>query len=173
MGSRAVITTSQSDELETSQDIGLYTQFYGPRDCVEAFLTYCKMRNFPSPEVQSIGWHGLCTVMENFSGENARISIGKCCDLGIEFLDYGVYVIQDWEIVDRQHQFAADESDYDAVYRIILKIDQAQPKEQQLGKGKIDLLWEDLNPEYKLYLKLKEKFSNRKQPAAKKKGLER
>ena len=75
LGSRAVITTSQSDELENSQDIGLYTQFYGPRDCVEAFLTYCKMRNFPSPERQSIGWHGLCTVMENFSGENARISI--------------------------------------------------------------------------------------------------
>lgn len=115
MGSRAVITTSQSDELENSQDIGLYTQFYGPRDCVEAFLTYCKMRNFPSPERQSIGWHGLCTVMENFSGENARISIGKCCDLGIDFLDYGVYVIQDWEIIDRKHQFAADESDYHIV----------------------------------------------------------
>ena len=169
MGSRAVITTSYSDEPETSQEFGLYTQFLGPRNCVESFLIYCKMQGFTSPEENKRGWDDLYAVMENYSGENARIEIGKCCDLGIEYLDYGVYVIRDWEIIDRQYQFIADESNYDAVYSLILKIDQSQPKAQQLGKEKIDKLWETLNPEYKLYLKLAEKFKHKLPPKENKK----
>jgi len=173
MGSRAVITTSQADEIENSQDTGLYTQFYGPRNCIEAFLVYCKMRQIPSPENNISGWDALYTVMNNFSGDNARISIDKCCELNIELLDYGVYIIRDWEIIDRQFQFIPDEVDYDCVYDLIMKIDQAQPKEHQLGKAKIDKLWENLNPEYKLYLKLAEKYNCKKRSGKKKNDIER
>lgn len=68
MGNRAVITTSQSKDVQTSIDIGVYLHWNGGRDSVEAFLSYCKLRGFRPPERDCYGWARLCQVIGNFFG---------------------------------------------------------------------------------------------------------
>lgn len=46
MGNRAVITTVGA----TDNDIGVYLHWKGGVESVEAFLTYCDMKGFRSPE---------------------------------------------------------------------------------------------------------------------------
>ena len=70
MGNRAVITTEE-------RDLGVYLQWNGGRDSVEAFLEYCRMRGFRPPEADSYGWARLCQVIANFFGADG-LSVGIC-----------------------------------------------------------------------------------------------
>lgn len=61
MGNRATITTEK-------HDLALYLHWNGGRDSVEAFLEYCALRGFRSPESDSHGWARLAQVACNFFG---------------------------------------------------------------------------------------------------------
>ncbi len=68
MGNRAVITTPD-------KKMGIYLHWNGGRDSVEAFLHYCELHGFRSPDRDPYGWARLCQVIGNFFGGAA----GRVC----------------------------------------------------------------------------------------------
>ena len=74
MGNRAVITTSTDINVSESNDIGVYLHWNGGRDSVEAFLLYCKLKGYRTPEYDNYGWARLCQVIGNFFGGGLSIT---------------------------------------------------------------------------------------------------
>ena len=72
MGNRAVITTSEfmnlHEDIQFSNELGVYLHWNGGRDSVTAFLTYCKLKGYRPPETDCYGWARLCQVIGNFFG---------------------------------------------------------------------------------------------------------
>ena len=126
MGNRAVITTVGAYEPKNSQQTGIYLHYNGGRDSVEAFLTYCKLKGYYSPEVDCYGWARLCQVIGNFFGGSLSIGIDKCCSLDCENGDNGTYLIKDWEIVGRKYNRGFEQNRYDLT-EMLIAIDKAQP----------------------------------------------
>ena len=134
MGNRAVITASTALDVAESNDIGVYVHWNGGRDSVEAFLKYCKLQGFRSPETDCYGYARLCQVIANFFGAGGlSVGVEKCCRLDCDNYDNGVYIIKDWEIVDRQY-FEGGEQDEYSLEAMLLDIDESQPKSMQLGE---------------------------------------
>lgn len=135
MGNRAVITTRTKD-AQQSNEVGVYLHWNGGRDSVEAFLTYCKMKGYRTPETDNYGWARLCQVIGNFFGNTKSIGIDKCCNLYCNNWDNGVYIIEDWKIVGRQY-FEGQEQNYYDLLGMLIEIDKSQPTKEQLGEEKI------------------------------------
>lgn len=131
MGNRAVITTSQSKDVQTSTDIGVYLHWNGGRDSVEAFLSYCKRRGFRPPEQDNYGWARLCQVIGNYFGGDLSIGIDKCCNLDCDNGENGVYIIKNWEIVGRQYFNGEEQENYD-LKEMIRHIDKSQPEADRI-----------------------------------------
>ena len=133
MGNRAVITTDH-DSLNVAQSdkIGVYLHWNGGRDSVEAFLAYCKLKNYRKPEEDNYGWARLCQVIGNFFGGSTSIGIDRCCRLDCINGDNGVYIIKDWEIIDRKYMNRAEQNEYDLL-EFLKEIDDAQPESEQIG----------------------------------------
>lgn len=127
MGNRGVICTR-------NKDIGIYLHWNGGRDSVEAFLKYCKIQGFRSPEVDCYGWARLCQVIANFM-ESSGLSIGiqKYENLDCNNGDNGVYIIENWEIVGREFFSGEEQCEY-PLNKMLIAIDEEQPKEMQLGE---------------------------------------
>lgn len=131
MGNRAVITRSNEVDVANSSDIGVYLHWNGGRDSVEAFLEYCKLRDFRTDDY---GWARLCQVIANFFGKDGlSVGIEQCCKLDCDNYDNGIYIIKGWEIVGRQYFEGEEQNCYDLT-EMLLEIDAAQPVAQQLGK---------------------------------------
>jgi hypothetical protein len=139
MGNRAVITT-RCNNAEESNNIGIYLHWNGGRDSIEAFLKYCKIKKFRCPEDDNYGWARLCQVIANYFGSDnggLSVGIGKCCNLDCNNYDNGVYIVEDWEIIDRQYyDYGEEQSNYE-LREMLVEIDKAQPREMQIGKEKI------------------------------------
>lgn len=134
MGNRAVITASKSLSINASNDLGVYLHWNGGRDSVEAFLEYCKLQGFRSPESDCYGYARLVQIIANYFGSGGlSVGIDKCHNLDCENWDNGVYVIENWEIVDRKY-FDGTEQDYYDRIEMLLDIDECQPKQMQLGE---------------------------------------
>ena len=123
MGNRAVITTQM-------QSIGIYLHWNGERDSVEAFLTYCKLRGFTSPERDCYGWARLCQVIGNFFHGSDSIGIDHISKLDCDNGDNGMYIIKDWEIVGRKYFKGREQDSYD-LDETMLYIDSQQPEEDR------------------------------------------
>ena len=141
MGNRAVITASKSRDVAKSNDIGIYLHWNGGRDSVEAFLKYCELKRYRSPSRDNYGLARLCQVIANYFGGTTSIGIDNCCHLDCNNWDNGVYIIDGWEIVDRQYYDGTEQHNYD-LYEMLLRIDKAQPETEQLGEEKIKELLE-------------------------------
>jgi len=124
MGNRAVITTRQ-------KKIGVYLHWNGGRDSVEAFLEYCKLKGYSSPENDNYGWARLCQVIGNFFGGTLSVGIDKYENLDIDNGDNGVYVIENWKIIDRLHFEGSEQQNYD-LKEMLLEINKHQPEHEQL-----------------------------------------
>ena len=126
MGNRAIIKTEGGH-------IGLYLHWNGGRDSVEAFLAYCKLRGFRSPESDGYGWARLAQVIGNFFGGGLSLGI---VETGVmidgEYCDNGAYVIRDWEIVGRECFEGKEQQEYD-LNDMLLSIDEAQPERDRIG----------------------------------------
>ena len=133
MGNRAVITISDAYEPKNSQQLGVYLHWNGGRDSVEAFLKYCKLKNYRPPEVDNYGWARLCQVIGNFLGGTTSIGIDKCCNLDCTNSDNGTYIIKDWEIVGRKYNGWSEQKNYDLT-EMLIAIDKAQPEKEQFGE---------------------------------------
>ena len=134
MGNRAVITTSKAGfDPANSEATGVYLHWNGGRDSVEAFLAYCKLKGFRSPEKDNYGWARLCQVIGNYFGGGLSIGIGPCCTLDCDNYDNGTYIIEDWEIVGRVYFEGREQNEYN-LNEMLMDIDATQPVSQQLGE---------------------------------------
>lgn len=124
MGNRAVITTQD-------KDLGIYLHWNGGFDSVNAFLTYCKIKGYRTPETDNYGWARLCQVIGNWIGGELSLGIDRYDRLDTDNGDNGVYIIKDWEIIGRE--FAPDEEQnvYD-LFGMVCDINNAQPTDEQL-----------------------------------------
>ena len=148
MGNRAVITASRSMNVAKSKDIGIYVHWNGGRDSVEAFLKYCELKGYREPDKDSYGWARLCQVIANFFGGTTSIGIDNCCNLDCDNYDNGVYIISGWKIVDRKYHSGAEQREYN-LEEMLVEIDNAQPKNEQLGEEAIRRMLVDSNKEVK------------------------
>jgi len=130
MGNRAVITTRENFE---NNGVGIYLHWNGGRDSVEAFLAYCKEKGYRSPEKDNFGWARLCQVIGNFFGGALSIGIDTLDHLDCDNGDNGVYIIANWEIVDRQYNYG-DEQDTYVLEEFLDEIDKCQPVSEQIRK---------------------------------------
>ena len=126
MGNRAVITTR-------NKDIGVYLHWNGGRDSVEAFLKYCKLKGYRPPELDCYGWARLCQVIGNFFGGELWIGIDKYDKLDKDNGDNGVYVIENWNIVDRLFISWPEQHEYDLI-GMLKSINNAQPENERLSE---------------------------------------
>ena len=133
MGNRAVITTRENFN---NDGVGVYLHWNGGRDSVQAFLTYCNMKGYREPTSDNYGWARLCQVIGNFFGGELSIGIDTCSDLDYDNYDNGTYIIDGWDIVDREYFNGNEQYNYD-LYEMLCDIDNAQPTKEQLGANKI------------------------------------
>lgn len=124
MGNRCVITTNNSQ-------LGVYLHWNGGRDSVEAFLKYCELKGYPSPERDCYGWARLCQVIGNFFGGSTSIGI-DAIDTFCQDEDNGTYIIKDWQIVGRIFR-GREQREY-KLEEMLQSIDERQPKDEQLGE---------------------------------------
>lgn len=125
MGNRAVITTEE-------KKIGVYLHWNGGYDSVNAFLTYCKLRDFREPEDDNYGWARLCQIIGNYFGGDLSIGIDTLDCLDCKNGDNGVYIIKNWEIVGREFAPRFEQNEYDLV-KMVIEIDEEQPEKSRLG----------------------------------------
>lgn len=125
MGNRAVIETK-------SRDIGVYLHWNGGRDSVAAFLLYCKLRGFRSPEYDSYGWARLCQVIGNFFGGGLSLGIDIPSRLDEDNGDHGVYIIENWNIVNRLYTRDRVEQNVHQLDEMLKAINDSQPESERL-----------------------------------------
>lgn len=143
MGNRAVITTRENFN---NDGVGVYLHWNGGRDSVEAFLTYCKMKGYRAPTSDNYGWARLCQVIGNFFGGGLSLGIDKCSNLDTNNYDNGTYIIDGWDIVDREFFEYEEQDDYD-LYIMLCDIDECQPEKEQIGADKIKQMLNEMNKE--------------------------
>ena len=122
MGNRAVIT-------DKDKQIGIYLHWNGGRDSVEGFLTYCKLRGF---RFDSYGRARFCQVVGNFFGGGLSLGIDLYERCDTDNWDNGVYVVDNWEIVERLYSHG-EQMEY-PLDEMLRAIDDAQPESERLGE---------------------------------------
>lgn len=135
MGNRAVITTEENFQ---HNGVGVYVHWNGGRDSVEAFLTYCKLQAYRSPQWSNYGWARLCQVIGNYFGGTTSLGIDVVDTLDCDNGDNGVYIIENWDIVDRKYFDNAEEQNSYNLAKMLKAIDDAQPESERLGQEYID-----------------------------------
>jgi hypothetical protein len=140
MGNRAVITTKENFE---NNGVGIYLHWNGGRDSIEAFLTYCKLKGYRSPDRDDYGWARLCQVIANFFGGDTSIGINTISNLDCNNGDNGTYFIENWEIVGRAY-FNKEEQDGHELLDILKYIDKSMPLSEQIGGTTIEQLVQDM-----------------------------
>lgn len=129
MGNRAVITTNENF---VNDGIGIYLHWNGGRDSVEAFLGYCKAQGYRSlTDDPSYGFARLAQVIGNFFGGGASVGINKVSCLDCDNGDNGVYIVDGWDIVDREY-FRGEEQAYYDKEEMMHGIDKAMPEGERI-----------------------------------------
>lgn len=113
--------------------MGVYLHWNGGRDSVEAFLKYCELKGYRSPDKDSYGWARLCQVIGNFFGGGNSIGIDTLWHLDRDNGDNGVYIIEGWKIVDRYYFDGTEQHGYD-LKEMLVEIDRRMPEEERLGE---------------------------------------
>lgn len=127
MGNRAII------KAETG-NIGLYLHWNGGRDSVTAFLEYCKLKGYRSPETDGYGWARLAQVVGNFFGGTTSLGIVSVTgDHDGEYCDNGAYIIKNWQIIGREDYDLPEQNVY-PLDEMLDAIDERQPEPERIGK---------------------------------------
>ena len=130
MGNRAVITTEIGWNCP-AYHLGVYLHWNGGRDSVQAFLTYCKLKGYRTPESDCYGWARLCQVIGNYFGGKCSVGIDVVSALYTDNWDNGVYIIKDWEIIGRQYMRSPEQNNY-PLLDMLQKINEAQPEKERI-----------------------------------------
>ena len=126
MGNRAFIKFQ-------GQDTGVYLHWNGGRDSIEPMLEYCRLRGF---RFDDYGVARFCQVVGNWFGgelsigvQSTRGRINRDLDPG----DNGVYIVKDWQIIDRYEAPTFEQHEYDPV-KFMIDLDNQQPEHDRLGE---------------------------------------
>lgn len=130
MGNRACITTKENFE---NNGVACYVHWNGGFDSVSAFLKYCELKGYRSPDTDCYGWARLCQVIGNFFGGTLSVGINTVNKLDCNNGDNGVYIIEGWKIIDRKF-FKGHEQNNHPMEDMLLAIDNAMPKDEQIGE---------------------------------------
>lgn len=130
MENRAVITTRENWK---NGGVGVYLHWNGGMDSVEGFLRYCKLKGYRSPDKDSYGWARLCQVIGNFFGGTTSVGIDTLWHLDCDNGDNGVYIIEDWEIVDRYYYTGSEQNEY-PLKDMLMSIDERMPEHERFGE---------------------------------------
>lgn len=130
MGNRAVITTEIGWNCPACH-LGVYLHWNGGRDSVQAFLTYCKLKGYRTPESDCYGWARLCQVIGNYFGGKCSVGIDVVSALDTDNWDNGVYIIKDWEIIGRQYMRNPEQNNY-PLLDMLQEINEAQPEKERI-----------------------------------------
>jgi hypothetical protein len=132
MGNRA--TLKFKDEANQPN---IYLHWNGGRASVQAFLNVAKAMEL---RADSYGVARMCQVVGNFFGGN--LSLGCSNNLG-DYSDNGIYIIKDFEIVDRENFDGKEEIDEektksvtDFILDLHKKLDEARKELSELEKYK-------------------------------------
>lgn len=147
MGNRALIMAL--DSKGQLDEIAIYLHWDGSPNQVKAFLAYCKMMKYRSPDWDSYGWAQLIKTIGNFIDENEKsngLSIGVCSVSdawrglkqkpgtlnkkvldAVSLGDNGVYLITDWRIVYHHCGYPEDEMTPDILRGLLCEINEYQP----------------------------------------------
>ena len=130
MGNRAMITTAGAN-------LGVYLHWNGGRDSVEAFLRWAELANLPPLRADGRGFTSFVTVLCNFVGNDGRTVALEMIRPGMLTHDApednGTYAVEGWQIVAR-HGAPTFEQHYHDLDEMLVAIDTAQPKKDQLGE---------------------------------------
>lgn len=130
MGNRAVICTKENFE---NNGVGVYVHWNGGYDSVSAFLKYCELKGYRSPDTDCYGFARLCQVIGNFFGGGLSVGIDTIDKLDCENWDNGTYIIEGWKIVDRKHFDGVEQMNY-SMEDMLMSIDTAMPVNEQIGE---------------------------------------
>lgn len=130
MGNRAVITTKANFE---NNGIGIYLHWNGGYDSVSAFLKYCELKGYRTPDNDCYGFARLCQVIGNYFGGGLSLGIDTVDKLDCDNYDNGVYIIEGWKIVDRKYNNYAEQMKYD-METMLNDIDDAMPEGERIGE---------------------------------------
>lgn len=132
MGNRAVITIKGAKDNTT----GIYLHWNGGIESVEAFLTYCDMKGFRSPDTDCYGFAYLTTVIGNFFGDGLSLGVNRIECLDTDNFDNGVYYIKGWKIVGRSYDEPLS-TDKSGLYDRLVTINKAQGSGIKVDKSDI------------------------------------
>lgn len=129
MANRAVITTKENFD---NDGVGVYLHWGGGKDSVEAFLKYCELKGYISPNSNSYGWASLCGVITNYFGDGSSVCIDNVSKLDCDNCDNGTYIIDDWKIVGRKYFDKVEQNTFD-LYARLDKINNRMPEDMQIN----------------------------------------
>lgn len=126
MGNRAVITTP-------ARELGIYLHWNGGRDTIEPLLHYCKLQGYRSPDQSNYGFARMCQVLGNFLGGSLSLGVEPyTTDDEMNPGDNGIYVIENWEIVERIGLWGEEQYIHD-FHDMVKAFDDFMPEECRLG----------------------------------------
>ena len=102
MGNRAVITIKEKNTPKEDWN-SLYLHWNGGRDSVEPFLHVAKLYGIRCNDDPSYAIARLSQLIGNYFGGTLSVGIGAYKRLDTNNWDNGTYIIEDWEIVEREH----------------------------------------------------------------------
>lgn len=138
MGDRAVITT---EEAFRNGGLGVYVHWNGDMASVTAYLAYCEMQGFRSPDEDP--WYGfarLVQVIANTFDTGISVGIGRAKDMcATADYDNGTYLIEGWRIRanvvrDERHEGL---DDFKADFGRIRTINYCQPGNIQFSSSEL------------------------------------
>jgi len=133
MGNRAVITIKENNIPQEDWQ-SLYLHWNGGRDTVEPLLHVAKLYDLRCQDDPSYAIARLSQIIGNTLGGKLSLGVGTYKQLDTDNADNGVYVVKDWEIVDREYHHGLEQQEYDfnkVVSEIRSKNDQVFGYEEQ------------------------------------------
>ena len=112
MGNRAVITIKEKKVPQEDWN-SLYLHWNGGRDSVEPFLHVAKLYGIRCNDDPSYAIARLSQLIGNYFGGTLSVGIGAYKRLDTNNWDNGTYIIEDWEIVEREFFEGKEQQEYD------------------------------------------------------------
>lgn len=95
------------------------------------------MKGYRPPERDNYGWARLCQIIGNYFGGELSLGIDRYEKLDRDNGDNGVYIIENWKIVDREFINWPEQHEYDLI-SMLRDINNHQPEREKLEDSVID-----------------------------------
>ena len=112
MGNRAVITIKEKNTPKEDWR-SIYLHWNGGRDSVEPLLHVAKLYDLRCQSDPSYAIARLSQLIGNTLGGTLSLGVGTYKQLDTDNADNGVYVVENWEIVDREYHHGLEQQEYD------------------------------------------------------------